>query len=140
MSKYFTILLLSCCCFFSTSNLFAQADSILDVCKKQLTLPFISDGQQYQTILNGDETAEFHTVFYGGSTYRIVGCSGVSEKNLLFSIIDSEHNVLFTNKNFGNASYWDFKFMSTMNCTIEATLNKEKIKSGFAIIMIGFRQ
>ena len=93
MTKYLYIFLLSLSCSLLTSKTFAQADTLLRVCNKYMKLPFISDGQQYQTILNNEETAEFHAVFYGGSTYRIIGCSGLKEKNLIYTIYDTEHNV-----------------------------------------------
>ena len=127
-------------CLLITSKTFAQADTLLNVCNKYMKLPFVSDGQQYKAILNEGETAEFHAVFYGGSVYRIIGCSGLSEKNLIYTISDTEHNVLYTNKDFENAPYWDFKFMNTMDCIIEARIKSQKSGSGFAIIMIGFRQ
>ena len=133
-------ILLSLICMLITTQTFAQADTLVNVCNKYMKLPFISDGQQYQTVVNGDETAEFHAVFYGGSTYRIIGCSGLTEKNLIYTILDTEHNVLYSNKDFANAPYWDFKFMNTMDCIIEARLKSTNTGSGFAIIMIGFRQ
>ena len=73
----------------------AQADTIMNVCTQHLIAPYISDGQQYKALLNGDEIAEFHATFYGGSTYRIVGCSGLSDGNLVFSVFDRERNLLF---------------------------------------------
>ena len=140
MIKYLHIALISLCCLFVAKQSNAQADSIVNNCKKYMKLPFISDGQQYQSVLNGDESAEFHAVFYGGSTYRIIGCGGLTDKSLTFTISDVEHNILYSNKDFANAPYWDFKFMNTMDCVIEAKLNEKSKTSGFAIIMIGFRQ
>jgi len=140
MIKHFSILCISLFCLMFSQKTFAQADTLVSVCNKYMKLPFISDGQQYQTILSDDETAEFHAVFYGGSTYRIIGCSGLKERELIYTITDTEHNVLYTNKDFANAPYWDFKFMNTMDCVIEAKLKSKNSGSGFAIIMIGFRQ
>ncbi len=125
---------------FSTSNTFAQAEEITAQCEKYLVPPFISDGQQYKALLNEDEIAEFHATFYGGSTYRIIACSGLSEGNLLFSIYDKERNLLFTNKDYENSPYWDFKFTSTIDCLIEAELDSKNLTSGFALLMIGFKQ
>lgn len=118
----------------------AQADEILQLCTQHLVPPFVSDGQQYKALLNGDEIAEFHASFYGGSTYRIIGCSGLSDGNLLFSLYDKERNLLFSNKNYENSPYWDFKFKSTIECIIEAELDTKNQSSGFAILMIGFKQ
>ncbi|MFH2141216.1 MAG: hypothetical protein ABIJ97_02245 [Bacteroidota bacterium] len=133
------ILIVSLMLFFSYQAK-SQADEITKLCTQYLVPPFISDGQQYKALLNGDELAEFHSSFYGGSTYRIIACSGLSEGNLLFSLYDKERNLLFTNKNYENSPYWDFKFSSTIECILEAELDTKNSSSGFAILMIGFKQ
>jgi len=139
MNKYIAITLL-CFGLIGSMHCSAQTDSITHVCSKYMKLPFISDGQQYQTIIGKDETAEFHVSFFAGGIYRIVGCSGISERNLIFTVYDTQHNKIFTNKDFSNAPYWDFKFKSTMDCIVEAQLASQKVESGFAIIMVGFKQ
>ncbi|HVA99062.1 MAG TPA: hypothetical protein VNG53_09220 [Bacteroidia bacterium] len=120
----------------------AQCDTIATVCAKHLQTGFISDGQQYRALLlNSTETAEFHATFYGGSTYRIAACSGLTDGNLIFSVYDSQHNLLFTNKDYSNAAYWDFKITSTIDCTIDAHLDSQTNQgSGCAVILIGFKQ
>lgn len=121
----------------------AQCDSIANNCAKRNMDPsFISDGQQYRALLvNSDETAEFHSTFYGGSIYRIAACSGMSDGNLVFSVYDSQHNLLFSNASYQNAPYWDFKVKSTVDCIIDAQLNPTTNSgSGCAVILIGFKQ
>lgn len=118
----------------------AQLDSTLNLCKSNLVLPFVTDGQTYTALLNGDEVAEFHATFYGESTYRIVGYSGSSEGNLIFSVYDRERNLLFSNVDYDNVSYWDFEFDSSMDCIIEAKLDSKNVSSGFAVMLIGFQQ
>ncbi len=118
----------------------AQIENTKELCTKYIVPPFVSDGQQYKALLNGDEVAEFHATFYGGSTYRISACSGSSQGNLIFSIYDRERNLLFTNSDYQNSPYWDFQFTSTNDCIIEAQLNSKVTKSGFAILLIGFKQ
>ncbi|HEY6161244.1 MAG TPA: hypothetical protein VI112_08475 [Bacteroidia bacterium] len=115
-------------------------DTVASVCAKHLTQEYISDGQVYRTLLQVDQTAEFHTTFYGGTTYRVAACSGLSDGNLIFTIKDPDGTVLFTNKDHKNAPYWDFKITSTVDCTIEAVLNPESAASGRAVILIGFKQ
>lgn len=121
-------------------NASAQADEIMDNCTKHLQPPFISDGQQYKALLNGDETAEFHATFYEGATYRIAGCSGISDGNLIFRVYDSKRNLLFSNSDYENTPYWDFKFNTTIDCIIEAQLDNRDQSSGFAIMLIGFKE
>lgn len=119
---------------------FAQCDSTASRCENHLTTEYISDGQQYRALLLSDEVAEFHATFFGGSTYRIAGCSGLSDGNLVFSLYDSEYNLLFTNNDYRNAPYWDFKFTSTIDCIIEAQLESLSQSSGCAVILIGFKK
>ena len=117
------------------------ADTIATQCAKHLENQFISDGQQYRALLmNADETAEFHTTLYGGTLYRIAACSGLSDGNLTFSVYDSERNLLFTNSEFKNAPFWDFKITNTLDCVIEAKLSGGAQGSGRAVLLIGFKQ
>ena len=117
----------------------AQMNATMEICTKHIVPPFISDGQQYKALLNGDEIAEFRATFYGGSTYRITACSGSSDGNIIFSLYDKERNLLFTNRDYENAPYWDFKFVATIDCIIEAQLVGGQT-SGFAFMLIGFKQ
>jgi len=126
---------------FTAGNISAQCDTIANLCAKHLEAKFISDGQQYRALLlSTDETAEFHSTFYGGSTYRIAACSGLTDGNLVFSIFDEQRNMIFTNSEYKNAPYWDFKVTSTLDCIIEAKLDARNQGSGCAVILIGFKQ
>ena len=78
----------------------AQCDSIANLCSKHIISQFISDGQSYRSLLlNSEETAEFHTTFFGETTYRLAACSGKTDGNLIFNIYDQDRHLLFTNKN-----------------------------------------
>ena len=138
MQKYFFGILFFC--LLATSSKAQIFDTIASICNKHLTKQYISDGQTYRTLLLNDQYAEFRTTFYGGTVYRIAACSGLTDGNLIFTIKDQEGNVLFTNKDFKNAPYWDFKITSTIDCTIEAMLNPETQASGCAVLLIGFKQ
>ncbi|MCC6371489.1 MAG: hypothetical protein IT236_10835, partial [Bacteroidia bacterium] len=120
----------------------AQCDTIASICTKHIISSFISDGQQYRSLLlNSEEYAEFRTTFFGETTYRIAACSGRADGNLIFTIYDPERNPLFSNKNQQNAPYWDFKVKSTVEVIIEAQLDgKKNPGSGCAVILIGFKQ
>ncbi|MCK5822549.1 MAG: hypothetical protein KAG95_00995 [Bacteroidales bacterium] len=140
MRKLLYIFLLLSLNFVFSSKVSAQIDSISNLCSGYLKPPYISDGQQYSALLNGDEIAEFHATFYGGSTYRIVGFSGLQKGNLAITVYDQERNVLFSNKDYDNIPYWDFKFNSSMDCIIEAKIDSKNITSGIAVLLIGFIQ
>ena len=119
----------------------AQCDTIANVCAKHIISSFISDGQQYRSLLlNPDETAEFKTTFFGETIYRLAACSGLTDGNLIFNIYDQDRNLIFTNKDFKNAPYWDFKVKSTVDVTIEAKLDPTNSGSGCAVLLIGFKQ
>lgn len=120
----------------------AQCDTIASLCSKHITASFISDGQQYRSLLlNSEEYSEFHTTFFGETTYRVAGCSGTSDGNLIFNIYDQDRNLLFSNHHQKNMPYWDFKMKSTIEVTIEARLDPMKSPgSGCAVILIGFKQ
>lgn len=121
-------------------NASAQCDSIAKICSENVTADYISDGQSYRALLIGDQVAEFQATFYGGSTYRIAGCSGFTDGNLIFEIYDEDHNQLFASSEYKNTPFWDFEFGSTVNCTIEAKLNAVNVKSGCGTMVIGFKQ
>lgn len=122
---------------FLMSNAKAQMDSVVSVCEAYMPSPYVSDGQQYMALIAEDEAAEFDILFYGGSTYRIVACSN-SENSLQFTMYDKKRNVLFSSAEFKNTPYWDFQFEHTTECYIEAKLTEGQ-KSGFAILLIGFK-
>jgi hypothetical protein len=142
MKKIFFKLAIAVVAVITANTASAQiSDTVANSCAKHLESQFISDGQQYRALLmNADETAEFHTTLYGGTVYRIAACSGLSDGNLVFSIYDSEHNLLFTNSEYKNAPYWDFKIKNTLDVIIEAKLANSSSGSGRAVILIGFKQ
>jgi len=125
---------------------YGQSDSLLKFCAQNMGKQYISDGQQYFSLLNGTEIAEFRATFFAGATYRIAACSGMSQGNIIFTLYDStdpqKRREIFSNKNYKNTPYWDFKFVSTMDCVIEAQLDTKSPGpgSGFAILLIGFKK
>jgi hypothetical protein len=83
----------------SFSSIKSQCDTIANICAKHIISSYISDGQQYRSLLlNSEEYAEFHTTFFGETTYRIAACSGTSDGNLIFNIYDQDRHLLFSNR------------------------------------------
>lgn len=116
-------------------------DTIPNVkCGKNITTPFVSDGQQYIAKISGEQKAEFRMTFYKGATYRIETCFSNDETEVIFSLFDQEKNLLFSNEKYGNAKYWDFQFDSTIECLIETGLPKGSRESGYVKLNIGFKQ
>lgn len=141
MKKSLKILIVLFVFFAAPGVVSAQCDSVATLCAKHLASKYISGGQQYRALLlNTDETAEFHATFYGGSTYRVAACSGLTDGNLVFSVFDEQRNMIFTNSEYKNAPYWDFKINSTLDGIIEAKLDIRNQGSGCAVVLIGFKQ
>lgn len=100
---------------------------------------FISDGQVYTAFLDR-EKAEFKTTFFGGSTYRIAASAGQDEDFVIYTIKDMQGNILFSNKNYKNAPYWDFKVVETLPVTIETELDLDLKVTGCVVMLIGFKK
>jgi hypothetical protein len=109
-------------------------------CEKHITTSYIPDGQFYRALLQGDEVAEFGLTLFGGSTYRVAACSGEADGALVFNVYDVERNLLYTNREHGNAPYWDLAVANTLDVTLEAHLDPSKAGSGCAVMLIGFKQ
>lgn len=124
---------------FATIPAKAQCDSVASFCEKNFTKDYLSDGQEYRALLIKEQTAEFHLTLYGGTTYRFGACSGLEDGNILFRVYDQEHNELFSNKEYELSPYWDFKVNSTLNVIVEANINEEKVSSGCAVLLVGFK-
>jgi hypothetical protein len=139
MNKYLLKILTSILFVLIQTQAYSQLDSLISVSEKFMPSPYVSDGQQYVALLSEEETAEFSVIFYGGSTYRIVAYNGV-EQGISFTMYDKGRNILFSNTDYKNSPYWDFKFENTIECYIEAKLISKNQKSGFAILLIGFKK
>ncbi|MCC6840328.1 MAG: hypothetical protein IT230_09245 [Flavobacteriales bacterium] len=118
----------------------AQCDTIATLCERNITAEYIPDGQFYRALLREDEVAEFDLTLFGGITYRVAACSGLSGGNLIFSVYDKERNLLFSNKEFNNEPYWDFVVANTVDVVINAELDPAKANSGCAVLLIGFKK
>lgn len=124
------------------SNASAQTlcEPIANRCESLITANYIPDGQFYRALLQGDETAEFDLTLFGGTTYRVAACSGETDGILVFSVFDKERNLLYSNKEYQNAPYWDLSIASTIDVTMEANLDPSKAGSGCAVMLIGFKK
>lgn len=123
-----------------TVNAQSLCDTIADVCEKHISTAYIPDGQFYRALLTGEEMAEFDLTLFGGTTYRVAGCSGLTDGNLVFTVYDVQHNVLFSNKDQQNAPYWDLAVTNTVDVTVEAMLDPARSGSGCAVLLIGIRK
>lgn len=131
--------------FIAAHTAFGQdCEKIVKTCESYLngtkgSAKFVSDGQVYTAFLDR-EKAEFKTTFFGGSTYRIAASAGTDDEYVIFTVRDPKGNILFTNRNYKNAPYWDFKVPKTIPVTIETELDLDKKVTGCAVMLIGFKQ
>lgn len=139
------ILTLVLFCTLSTSMVIAQdCESIVGICSAYLNgkskkAKFVSDGQIYTAFLDR-EKAEFKTTFFGGTTYRIAASAGNEDSFVIFTVKDLQGNILYSNKNYKNSPYWDFKVPSTIPVLIETELDLDKKVTGCAVMLIGFKK
>ena len=133
----YCILLFAFGSFFQFVN--AQENTIKN-CDSYLSSGFVSDGQEYMAKLDENNKAKFYTTFYGGSHYRIIGCSDIKNLPMKITVYDLEKNLLFCNKDYNYSPYWDFTFTSTVDCLIEFEFDTETILKNEVLLLIGFKE
>ena len=140
MMNYFKILAAFVFLITTGHSAFSQCDSTAYLATRMLGETYVSDGQVYRALIYDDQEAEFYTTFYGGAKYRIVSMVGLEKEQLIFTLVDEEQNVLFTNEDQNNSAFWDFEFESTIEGKVQAKLDLTKQNSGCAVILIGFER
>lgn len=144
MKKIFTLAIIALFIGKFSISYAQDCDSIYRVVQSYLTHDeqgrlFVSDGQTYTAFLDR-EKAEFNTTLYGGSMYRIAASAGTKDDYVIFSIFDTEDNLLFTNRDQKNAPFWDFKVNNTIQVRVQTELDQDKKVSGCAVMLIGFQK
>ncbi|MGQ1786733.1 MULTISPECIES: hypothetical protein [unclassified Saccharicrinis] len=132
-----TLIIILACSFFAPSPVNSQDEKRKD-CSSLIKAPFIPNGQPLRAFLTGDEVAEFHTTFLNGSIYRLAACSA-NNQSIIFSVYDTNRNLLFTNDEYNKTNMWDFKIAGSVECIIEAKLDSNQASSGMALMYIGFK-
>jgi hypothetical protein len=128
----------------TTVNVDAQCKAFA----KKVCLPelgsYTHDGNYHAAILVEGEEAELYKTFYSDMDYRVAICGEEKLPNIEFKILDSNKNVLYSNKDANYARTWDFKLQSSqqLKLVIKVTsFNKqgETPASGCVSIMFGFK-
>jgi len=132
-----TFLIIITCSLLAPSSIASQDEKPRD-CSSLIKAPFIPNGQPLRAFLTGDEVAEFHTTFLNGSIYRLAACSANNDP-IIFSVYDTNRNLLFTNDEYNKTNMWDFKIAGSVECIIEAKLDNKQAASGMAMMYIGFK-
>jgi hypothetical protein len=112
------------------------------ICKAELS-PYIHDGNYHAAILTVGEEAELYKTFYSDTDYRIAVCGSTNLPDIEFRVIDSDRNVLYTNKDKEFAMTWDFRLEASQQLKVFVKVPTaeglpEEITSGCVAIMFGF--
>jgi len=135
------ILLLFILIIFTKMFGYGQMDKTESDIRSYFSTNYISDGQIYRVMLNQDETGEFQATFFSNIRYRLAFKSTLDGNNkVIYRLLDSDRNVIFSNNNFDNSPYWDFQFSNTMHCIIEVEIAPGNNTSAIVLMMIGYRQ
>ena len=126
--------------FVSTDFCAAQFESLEPGCRQYFTSEFVSDGQEYYASLKPDQKIEFKTTFFGNNTYRIVACSNVTDGKLVYSVYDTDKNLLFSNESSNFSPFWNFSFTSTVTCIIQVEMRSKSFKPGYVMLLVGYKQ
>lgn len=127
-----------------SANSYAQCKAFAkNVCLPELAA-YTHDGNYHAAILVEGEEAELYKTFYSDMDYRIAICGEDKLKGVEFDVIDSEKNILYSNKNSNYAKTWDFKLQSSQQLKLVIrVLSSEKPgdipASGCVSIMFGFK-
>ncbi|MGE0088088.1 MAG: hypothetical protein AB7S50_01275 [Bacteroidales bacterium] len=124
----------------SISNALAQNNSVSNCSNLVNTDGYVSDGQEYLIKLDENNRARFKATFYGGSYYRIVGCTNISSSKMILTVYDTDKNILFCNKDYDYLPYWNFKFTSTVDCIIEFEFDRDIAIKEEVLLLIGFKE
>ena len=124
---------------FAAKPVMSQVEQLQNICSLYFSPEYISDGQEYFATLKPDQKVEFRTTFYGDNTYRLVACTNLKKGDLVFTVFDTEKNLLFTNASYKYSQYWDFKFCSTITCIIQVDVKNIKFTPGYVMLLIGYK-
>lgn len=107
--------------------------------------PYTYNGQLNMAVLNKGDVAELFLTFYQGQDYRIFVCSQDILGNVEFRLMDSQRNLIFTNKDHDYIKYWDFHANATQQLIVQvivppASSNETINPSGCVSILVGFKE
>ena len=115
-----------------------------NTCKSGLE-PYQHDGNYHAAVLTTGEEAELYKTFYSDTDYRIAICGADALPDIEFRIIDSDRNVLYTNKDNEYSRTWNFRLEASQQLKISVRVPvedgmPEEASSGCVAIMFGFQE
>lgn len=128
----------------TTINVNAQCKAFA----KKVCLPelgnYTHDGNYHAAVLVEGEEAELYKTFYSDMDYRVAICGEDKLPSIEFKVLDSNNNVLYSNKDANYAKTWDFKLESSQQLKLVvkvSSFNQPGVTpaSGCVSIMFGFK-
>lgn len=106
--------------------------------------PYTHDGNYHAAVLVEGEEAELYKTFYSDMEYRVAICGEDKLPNVEFKILDSNKNVLYSNKEANYAKTWDFKLQASQQLKLIVKVSSfnapgDTPASGCVSIMFGFK-
>ncbi len=92
--------------------------------------------------MEGDE-AELLMTFYGGKDYRLVVMAHPVLPEVEFEVLDTNDELLYTNKTAGNKNLFDFRMSSTQQLKVRVRVPDSKgtmVRQGCVTIVAGHKQ
>ncbi len=127
-----------------TTNVNAQCKAFAKkVCLPELGT-YTHDGNYHAAILVEGEEAELYKTFYSDMEYRVAICGEDQLPKIEFKVLDSNKNVLYSNKDSDYSRTWDFKLQSSQQLKLVIKVlsfdkPEETPASGCVSIMFGFK-
>ncbi|NLN30503.1 MAG: hypothetical protein GX158_04580 [Bacteroidales bacterium] len=105
---------------------------------------YTHDGNYHAAVLVEGEEAELYKTFYSDMNYRVSIVGDEKLPDIEFRVLDSNKNVLYTNRDKNYSSTWDFKLESSQQLKFlirvpSAGRAGQTPSRGCVAIMFGFR-
>jgi len=128
----------------ATFNLDAQCKAFAkNICLPELD-KYTHDGNYHAAVLVEGEEAELYKTFYSDMEYRVAISGEDKLPDVEFKVLDTNKNVLYSNKDSDYAKTWDFKLEASQQLKIVIKVNTvsnpgDTPTSGCVAIMFGFK-
>ncbi len=115
---------------------------------KKICLPelgsYVHDGNYHAAVLVEGEEAELYKTFYSDMEYRVAITGEEKLPGIEFRVLDTNKNVLYSNKDSNYDKTWDFKLESSQQLKLVIKVLSdnqpgETPASGCVAIMFGFK-
>lgn len=125
---------------YSQCKAFAKKECLPELTKSGFT----HDGNYHAAVLIEGEEAELYKTFYSDMEYRVAIVGEDKLPSVEFRIMDTNKNVLYSNKDKDYASTWDFSLESSQQLKLIIKVSSfnqpgDTPASGCVAIMFGFK-